>query len=102
MEEVSDDKSLPWEERKRLQIEKAPGLSLGARMIKIADKICNVRDVTLSPPEDWSRERREAYIGWTEQVVAGCRGTNPSLERLYDEVLEQGRKALEEKEPGSP
>jgi guanosine-3',5'-bis(diphosphate) 3'-pyrophosphohydrolase len=89
VEEVSEDKSLPKEERKRLQIEHAQGLSPGAKQIKIADKICNVRDVTHTPP-NWSLERRREYLRWAENVVAGCRGSNPDLEHRFDEALREG------------
>jgi len=94
VEEVTDDKQLPKAVRKRLQIEHAPNLSARARQIKIADKISNVRAVTMEPPADWSLERRQKYLDWTEQVVAGCRGCNAALERHYDEVLEEGRGVL--------
>lgn len=94
VEEVTDDKSLVKAERKRLQVEHAPRLSLGAKLIKLADKICNVVDVTHTPPTNWSMERRQDYLDWTERVVAGCRGCNLWLERRYDEVLRQGRVAV--------
>jgi len=94
VEEMTDDKTLPKAERKRLQTERAPHLSNRAKQIKIADKISNVRDVTHIPPEDWSLERRREYLDWTESVVAGCRGCNPMLERLYDAVLQEGRRYL--------
>jgi guanosine-3',5'-bis(diphosphate) 3'-pyrophosphohydrolase len=92
--EVTDDKRLPKDERKRRQIEHAPELSERAKAIKIADKICNVRDVTDSPP-DWPLERRREYLAWAERVVAGCRGTNAALERCFDEVLARGRALLQ-------
>ena len=92
--EVTDDKSLPKEERKRLQIEHAPHLSLRARHIKIADKISNVLSVTRTPPVLWSRRRRIEYLDWTEEVLRGIRGTNPALEKLYDDVLTEGRRVL--------
>jgi guanosine-3',5'-bis(diphosphate) 3'-pyrophosphohydrolase len=85
--EVSDDKSLPREERKRLQVEHAPTLSAGARQIKLADTICNVRDLMDKPPLGWSMERRAAYLQWSESVVAGCRGANARLERQFDEIV---------------
>jgi (p)ppGpp synthase/HD superfamily hydrolase len=94
VEEVTDDKSLAQAERKRLQVEHAPRLSLGAKLIKLADKICNVVDVTHTPPTNWSLERRLEYLDWTERVVAGCRGSNAPLEQRYDEVLRQGRAAV--------
>ena len=86
VEEVSDDKTLPKEQRKLLQVAHAPTLSREARQIKLADKICNLRDLTNRPPSDWSAERRIAYLDWSEQVVAGCRGVNVRLEREFDEA----------------
>jgi guanosine-3',5'-bis(diphosphate) 3'-pyrophosphohydrolase len=89
VEEVTDDKSLPKEERKRLQIEHAPNLSLRAKQIKIADKVCNVHDVTHTPPPKWSLERRQEYLQWAAKVVEGCRGSNANLEHLFDEKLQE-------------
>lgn len=94
VEEVTDDKTLEKKERKRLQIEHAPSLSAAARLIKLADKICNVRDVGTKPPADWSLERRAAYLAWAEKVVAGCRGVNRTLEREFDRALAEGRSAI--------
>ncbi len=93
--EVTDDKKLPKEERKRLQIEHAPHISTPAKQVKLADKISNVLGVTNYPPADWSLERREEYLDWTEKVVKGCRGSNPALENHYDNVLQTGRQQLE-------
>lgn len=94
VEEMTDDKSLPKTERKRLQIEHAPHLSPRAKLVKLADKISNVRSILETPPEGWSLERRREYLDWSERVVAGCRGCNTGLERAYDEVLSLGRRAL--------
>ena len=63
----------------------------------MADKICNVLDVTHSPPAKWSTQRRREYLDWTERVVAGCRGCNHALERYYQDVLRQGRAALQDR-----
>ena len=94
VEEMTDDKRLPKPERKRLQIEHARAASHRAKLIKLGDKICNVRDVTHAPPDGWSAERRREYLDWTAEVVSGCRGASAALERSYDEVLREGRKAL--------
>lgn len=67
--EVTDDKRLPKAERKRLQIEHAGHLSPKARLVKLADKIANLRDVADSPPVDWSLGRRQEYFDWAKQVV---------------------------------
>jgi guanosine-3',5'-bis(diphosphate) 3'-pyrophosphohydrolase len=92
--EVTDDKSLPKEERKRLQIETAPHKSHGAKLIKLADKACNVRNLVSKPPKDWSLERRREYLLWGEKVVAGLRGANPALEEYYDHELASGKMLL--------
>jgi (p)ppGpp synthase/HD superfamily hydrolase len=89
--EVTDDKKLEKRERKRLQIEHAPHISDGAKLIKIADKTCNVRDVAHSPPSDWTAERRADYLDWASRVVDGCRGVNEKLERYFDETLAAAR-----------
>ena len=94
VEEVTDDKSLPKEERRRLQVEHAPHLSPAAKLIKLANKISNVRDVTDSPPSGWSVESRREYLEWAERVIARCRGTNEPLERLFDEVLQRARRVV--------
>ena len=67
--ELTDDKSLPKEERKRLQMVNAPKKSLSAALVKLADKASNVGALNHSPPADWSRERRLAYVEWAETVV---------------------------------
>ena len=84
--EVSDDKSLPKAERKRLQIEHARELSRRARLVKLADKICNVRDVASNPPHDWPLARRREYFDWAKSVIDEIRGTNNKLERAFDDA----------------
>lgn len=88
--EVTDDKALSKQERKRLQIEHASTISDGAKLVKLADKICNLRDINASPPADWSLERKREYFDWAKQVVDRLRGIHPELERLFD--LEHARR----------
>ncbi len=92
--EVTDDKSLEKDERKRLQVERAPHLSPEAKLVKLADKIANLGDVIERPPVGWTRHRREQYMRWAAAVVDGCRGTSPALEKMFDSLLEQGFTAL--------
>jgi guanosine-3',5'-bis(diphosphate) 3'-pyrophosphohydrolase len=92
--EVTDDKSLPKQVRKQLQMETAPHKTQSARLLKLADKICNVHDILAIPPADWSLERRQEYLLWTEKVVAGLRGVNARLETHYDELLASAKRSL--------
>src|SRR5690606_33544112 len=92
--EVTDDKSLPKEERKQLQVTKARKKSDAAKLVKLADKISNLRDIAAAPPADWSVERREAYFIWAKQVVDEMRGANAMLEAAFDEAFEQGLRSV--------
>ncbi len=96
--ELTDDKSLPKARRKQLQIEHAPHISMGAKQIKLCDKISNIRDVTENPPHDWSLETRVEYVNWGEQVVTGLRGANAALERRFDELASQALQKFEKTE----
>jgi GTP diphosphokinase / guanosine-3',5'-bis(diphosphate) 3'-diphosphatase len=92
--EVTDDKTLRKEIRKQLQEEHAPRASSRAKQLKVADKICNIRDIVHNPPAGWSMERKEEYLLWTRRVVAGCRGANEALDKAYDEALRRAAKHL--------
>lgn len=84
--EVTDDKSLPKDERKRLQELHAPHASFRAQQVKLADKIANLRDLSRSPPARWDLDRKRAYFDWAKRVVDGLRGPHAKLESLFDEA----------------
>ena len=88
--EVTDDKSLEKHIRKQRQIEHAPYISTEAKLVKLADKICNMRDIQASPPANWSLDRKLAYFDWAAQVVAGVRGVHPGLEAVFDDIYARG------------
>lgn len=96
--EITDDKSLPKEERKRLQVVKASTKSDRAKLVKLADKICNLRDIDATPPKDWSIARRREYHEWSRSVVDGLRGIHPALEKLFDETCATGLNKLDAQE----
>lgn len=84
--EVSDDKALCKSDRKQQQIDHAPHISHKAKLVKLADKICNLRDVLASPPAGWDLARRQDYFDWAKAVIDGCRGAHPTLESVFDDV----------------
>ena len=92
--EVTDDKSLPKQERKQRQVEHAAHLSQKAKWVKLADKISNLRDIIGSPPADWSSDRKREYFVWAKQVVDQLRGAHPQLEAVFDDVCQQGMSQL--------
>jgi (p)ppGpp synthase/HD superfamily hydrolase len=97
--EVSDDKSLPKEMRKALQISQAPKKSLAAKMVKLADKISNLRAIVAAPPANWNHARRVEYVGWAGRVAAGLRGVNPGLEALFDQTYQAAMGELAREAP---
>ena len=84
--EVTDDTSLPKEIRRQLQIDHAGHSSYQARLVKLADKICNLRDMHDHPPATWSLDRKRAYYDWAKDVIDQLRGTHEELEAIFDAV----------------
>jgi len=84
--EVTDDKELPKAERKRVQIEHAAHASDKAKLVKLADKICNLRDVAATPPADWPLERRREYFDWAKSVIDRLRGVDARMEAVFDQA----------------
>lgn len=92
--EVTDDKSLPKDVRKRLQVDRTPHKSARARRLKLADLASNLTSLADDPPVKWPLERRQAYVTWAEAVAAGCRGTDAALEAGFDAALAGARRAV--------
>ncbi|WP_267428292.1 HD domain-containing protein [Methylobacterium sp. GC_Met_2] len=93
--ELTDDKSLPKDERKRRQVESAVGKSDRAKLIKLADKTSNLRAVAASAAPDWSVTRRLAYVAWARDVAKGLRGVNIWLEGKFDEAAELAERSIQ-------
>jgi (p)ppGpp synthase/HD superfamily hydrolase len=87
--EVTDDKKLPKAERKQLQIKNALKLTPRAKILKLADKISNLRSLATSPPADWPMQRRADYVIWTSEVVRGITGASDLLEQEFDRAAER-------------
>lgn len=84
--DVTDNKLLTKQERKQQQIEHAAHASAQAKLVKLADKISNLRDVADSSPPSWSLERRQEYFDWAKKVIDQVRGVHPGLEQIFDEA----------------
>lgn len=87
--EVTDDKSLPKAKRKQLQIEHAKGSSFEAKLIKLADKLYNLRDLEKSAPMGWTSSRINEYFKWSKMVVDELKGTNEALEEQLDALFKR-------------
>lgn len=88
--EVTDDKTLSKAERKRLQVKHAANASYEAKLVKLADKISNVRDIASCPPPDWDLKRKRQYFDWAKKVIDQIRDTNVMLVGIFDELYAKG------------
>ena len=82
--DVTDDKSLDKAQRKQAQIDHAAHACVEARLVKLADKIANLRDISTQPPADWSKDRKQEYFDWAHAVIERVRGVHPQLEAVFD------------------
>ena len=96
--EVSDDKALPRDERKARQIETAPHLSNGAKLVRLADKVANVGAMLTDTPVGWDREQILRYVDWAEAVIAPCRAVSSGLSDRFDAIARDVRAWHTEKE----
>jgi (p)ppGpp synthase/HD superfamily hydrolase len=92
--EVTDDMILPKDQRRQKQVIDAPKKSSDAKLIKIADKISNIRARILPQPNQDERDDLIDYVAWAEQVVRGCRGGNATLDRTFDDTVVVARSTL--------
>jgi (p)ppGpp synthase/HD superfamily hydrolase len=92
--EVTDNKKLPKAERKQLQIKNAPKLTPRAKILKLADKISNLRSLATSPPADWPMQRRVDYVIWTTEVVHSLRGASGLLENEFDRAAADAERTI--------
>lgn len=86
--EVTDDKSLPKEQRKELQIINASHKSAGATQIKLSDKWYNLNDLITNPPSDWPKTRVDQYFLWAEEVVNQLPPVNTALKESVDKLIQ--------------
>jgi (p)ppGpp synthase/HD superfamily hydrolase len=92
--EVSDDRSLPKEERKRLQVLHASLLSQGATLIKLADRISNLRSITSEAPKGWTVARQLEYFRWSMEVFENLPKNGGKLEDLFRKTYQEGMQVV--------
>jgi guanosine-3',5'-bis(diphosphate) 3'-pyrophosphohydrolase len=87
--EMTDDKALPKQQRKQLQIDHAPHISARAQTIKLADKISNLRSLLSSPPADWDYQRKQQYFEWAKRVVDALSAPDPILKAEFERTYQR-------------
>ena len=85
--EVTDNKKFSKDTRKLLQIQHAAHISNRAKLVKLSDKIANLRDIRILPPQNWDESRKREYLNWSSQVVEAARGASPKLYDIFQAEL---------------
>jgi len=92
--ELTDAPGLAERDRRQAQIDHAPHLSDTAKLIKIADKISNLKEMTVDPPASWNAAQQRAYLDWGEAVFVGLKGLNENLDELFRATAQELKTAL--------
>ncbi len=87
--ELTDDRTLPKAERKRLQVEHAGKRSLRAQTIKLADKISNLRSIVNSPPAGWDSVKKHEYLDFCVRLYDQLTDPHPYLAAEFAVLLEE-------------
>jgi guanosine-3',5'-bis(diphosphate) 3'-pyrophosphohydrolase len=85
--------ALSYLERKKKQLETAPFLSEKSKLIRIADKGCNILDIA-HYPLNWDHERKFQYLDFAKLIVEKISGVNPALETWFYKVYENASNDL--------
>jgi (p)ppGpp synthase/HD superfamily hydrolase len=93
--ELTDNKSLPKLDRKRLQVERMGVSSPRAQLVKFADKTSNIRALVRTPPAGWDRARLVDYVDWGEAVIARATVRDTFLETVFRDAVAQARAAFD-------
>lgn len=86
--EVTDAPGLAREARRQEQIDRAHGYTRYAALIRLADKLANMRDILSDPPK-WSYKHILSYSEFAMKVVEVCRPASHSLADECSMVFEQ-------------
>ena len=92
--EVTDNKELNVYDRKAVQLRITGQLSAKSKKLRVADKMCNVRDIAKDPPRGWSKRRKLSYLEWARDVVNKAHGENIKLDAAFDKVWNEVYESL--------
>lgn len=81
--EVSNDMTLSSTERRIRETENIPGLSHPAKLVKLADKIANIRDISTMPPVGWTLAKKEAYFDFSLSIAERAKDASPLLYEVF-------------------
>ena len=94
VEEVTDDKNLSRTERKQHQIDSSKTKTDPAKLIKLADKISNIKSLIKSEPVGWEYSEKIEYIEWSKKVAEQCFGVDSVLDSMFMDTYDTAKSHL--------
>lgn len=88
IKELTNDPTLEGDAIKEWQVQHAPTMSLDAQLVKLADRVYNVTDLSTSPPPSWPQEKIDSYRSWGRKLLDALRGANPPLEETLEALTQ--------------
>nr|CDQ06550.1 Bm8227 [Brugia malayi] len=85
-------KSMKREARIKSELEKAPKLSHKAKLVQLADKLYNVRDIERCVPLGWTKQQVKEYILFAKDLLSIIRGIHGPLEIALDDIINKNIK----------
>lgn len=89
--EVTDDKTIPRDERKRHSVLTIASKSRRAQYLKVADQASNIRALVTTPPTGWTLERQVTYVDWGVAIVERVVERHPHLEEFFWSAVKDAR-----------
>lgn len=86
--ELTKDPNATQAEQKQAEIDK--DWSPEAGVVKIGDKLSNIRDVISAPPVDWDYQKRLRFLSHALAVVEAMKSPNPAMVAAFMQQYREG------------
>ncbi|KAM3718084.1 Guanosine-3',5'-bis(diphosphate) 3'-pyrophosphohydrolase MESH1 [Dirofilaria immitis] len=80
-------KSVKREIRMKSQLQKASELSHKAKLVQLADKLYNIRDIERCIPFGWTKQNVTEYVLFAKNLLSSIRGIHGPLENALDDAI---------------
>ncbi|EFO18322.1 hypothetical protein LOAG_10172 [Loa loa] len=80
-------RSMKREARMKSELEKASKLSHKAKLVQLADKLNNIRDIERGTPLGWTKQHVTEYIIFAKDLLSKIRGIHGPLESALDDII---------------
>ncbi len=87
VQEMTVKKELTLKEQKKYQIIQAFHQTPSVAVIKLSDKLSNLKTLAQTPPASWSRDRIDQYFQWAQSVIENLPEANSFLKQAVKDVI---------------